>query len=56
MFQKCMSVTAVDDELPEQMEYFQFSVSTNEDLVDIRRPTVSIYIIDNGKIINLLDV
>lgn len=56
VFQKCMTLAAVDDDLPEQMEYFRLSVSTTEPLVDIQRPTVRIYITDNGKTVNPLDV
>ena len=51
-----MTLAAVDDDLPEQMEYFQLTVSTNESLVYIQRPIVRIYITDNGKTISLLDV
>ena len=56
MFQKCMILAAVDDDLPEQTEYFRLSVSTTESLVDIQRPIVRIYITDNGKTISLYDV
>lgn len=55
VFRKCMTLAAVDDDLSEQMEYFRLSVSTTEPLVDIPRALVRIYIIDNGKIVNLLE-
>ena len=48
-FQKCMTMTAVDDDLPEDTEYFRIRVSSSDSLVDIdRRNPVRVYITDNG--------
>lgn len=51
-----MTLAAVDDDLPEQTEYFRLSVSTTEPLVDIQHPIVKICITDNGKTVSLYDV
>ena len=48
-FQKCMTLAAIDDDLPEEREFFRISVSSSDSLVDIdQRSSVRIYITDNG--------
>ena len=45
---KCMTLTTVDDILPEQKEFFRIRVSSSDNLVNIQHSTVKIYITDNG--------
>ena len=48
-FQKCMTLSAVDDNFPEEKEFFRISLSSSDSLVDFERTMVRIYITDNGK-------
>ena len=47
-YQKCMTLTAVDDILPEENEFFRISISSSDSLIDIEESTVRVYITDNG--------
>ncbi|CAI8019496.1 hypothetical protein GBAR_LOCUS11718 [Geodia barretti] len=49
-FRKCMTLTAVDDILPEQKEFFRIRVSSSDNLVNIQHSTVKIYITDNDPV------
>ena len=50
MFQKCMTLAAVDDVVPEETEFFRVSISSMDELVDIdEHSSVRIYITDNGR-------
>ena len=48
---KCVTITAVDDRVPEGDEYITVSLSTSDPLVDIQHDSVSVTITDNGTII-----
>lgn len=48
-FQKCMTLAAVDDDLPEEMEFFRVTISSADEFVDIaQRSSVRVYVTDNG--------
>ena len=48
---KCVTITAVDDRVPEGDEYITVSLSTSDSLVNIQRDSVNVTIMDNGTII-----
>lgn len=48
IIQKCMTLAAEDDALPEDEESFRVSVSSVDSRVTINRNSVRIYITDNG--------
>ena len=48
IFQKCITLSAVDDVLPEASEFVTVRVSTNDSLVTLDRESVRVYITDNG--------
>lgn len=47
-YQKCKTLTAVDDNLPEENEFFRISISSSDSLIHIEESIVRVYITDNG--------
>ena len=47
-----MTLAAVDDNLPEETEFFRVTISSTDELVDIdQRRAVRVYITDNGMLV-----
>ena len=52
MFQKCMTLAAADDDLPEETEFFRVTISSTDEVVEIdQRRSVRVYITDNGTLV-----